>query len=315
MTAVTVTAGTRLKVTYELHLASDPIDQGLIAIHHGICHTRGPFQELIKALHARGLHVVTIEQKSGNAGFGKNFIGLSSYRTGLMKALKQIESDAPQHKILAYVCHSMGALITEETQKKYPELQRPTIFMTPIPVNGALPITLRILFRRPWDYFKAVFTLSVHSLVDTDEEVKLWFFDPDTPDEFVQQTTPQLTHSPFWSYLQLVLRPLIRPWIKDDGQPKLLMINGTDEIFKLREYRNIRRRYPNIDEVHFPGGHDFFIEYASETAQEVALFLAALPPPPEPIAARAPAPVPRPKFLDARSAPKKIPAHKKKQSD
>ncbi len=105
--------------------------------------------------------------------------------------------------------HSMGALIGEEMQQQYPELRRPTILMAPIPVDGALPITLRILTRHPLTYLKTVLTLSIHSLAKTPEQVRELFFDCRTPEGMVVNTTAQLKHAPFWIYCQFVLRRMV----------------------------------------------------------------------------------------------------------
>lgn len=293
-----VPAGVSLKVHYSPCLVAGTTDKRLIILHHGICHTREQFDALITELNALGLSAVMIEQQSKDAGLFRNFIGLSQYRSGMAAAIRAIQAAFPDFEIAGYVCHSMGALICEETQKKFRELRRPMVFMTPIPINGALPTSLRIFRRYPLAYLKAVVTMSVLSLLDTVEECRDWFFDDHTPQAIVNTTTPQLTHSPFWSYLQLVLRPIIRPRIDDDGRPKLLFLSDTDDIFHLWEYDNIRTRYPNIDETHIPGGHDFFIEYAKETANEIAEFFAT----------PAPAP-PAPHFLQKRMTLKSIPPH------
>jgi hypothetical protein len=139
-------------------------------------------------------------------------------------------------------------------------------------VNGVLPITLRILKRHPLSYLKAVFTLDIHSLVDSPSEVRELFFDPQTPEPLIEATTPQLKHAPFWSYVQLVLRWMLRPAIQNDGLPKFLLTSHTDEIFHPSEYERTRGRYPQLEEDQFQGGHDFFIQYAELVAERIANF-------------------------------------------
>ena len=283
MDPITIPAGTRLKVTYSIHKASNPKSELVIVLHHGICHTRDQFEQLIRQLNALGIHAAMIDQQSENAGFFRNAIGVNSYREGMACAVRKIEKELP---IGSYVFHSMGALIGEEMQQAYPELRRPTVLMAPIPVNGALPITLRMARRHPLNYLKAVLTLDIHSLVKTPQQVRELFFDANTPESIIQKTTPQLKHAPFWIYCQLVLRPLVRKRIRNDGQPKLLFFSETDEVFHPREFEKTRRQYPQMNDARFDsGGHDFFIEYAAAAAEQIAEFHTRHtkpPPPPAP---------------------------------
>jgi len=268
MSIQTVPTNSRLNVTYSLHEAESPVSSRWVVLHHGICHTREQFRRLIEQLNQRGLHVAMVDQQSEHAGFFRNALGTRHYREGMAAALRKIEADTGR-KIGSYAFHSMGAFIGEETQQRYAELRRPTVLMAPIPVNGALPVSLRILWRHPLAFLKAVFTLSVHSLVDTPEEVRELFFDPFTPEPIVQETTKQLKHAPFWIYLQLILRRVIRPSIRDDGLPKLLLYSDTDEIFHPREYNQLEARFAQLTRQHILGGHDFFIQYAEQAAESI----------------------------------------------
>lgn len=267
----TVPTNSRLHVTYSLHEAQSPKNERWVVLHHGICHTREQFRRLIEQLNERGLHVAMVDQQSEHAGFFRNALGAKHYREGMAAALRSME-EATGRKIGSYAFHSMGAFIGEETQQRYPELRRPTVLMAPIPVNGALPVSLRILWRHPLAFLKAVVTLDVHSLVDTPEEVRELFFDAYTPDSIVEETTRQLKHAPFWIYCQLILRFLIRPRILDDNLPKLLLYSETDEIFHPREYDKIEARFAKLSKEHILGGHDFFIQYAEQAADSIQEF-------------------------------------------
>src|SRR5262249_15921233 len=152
-------------------------------------------------LNARGLNAVMVDQQSEDAGFFRNLIGAKQYREGMADAVKMIEKGVMP--VGWYVCHSMGALICEEMQQHYPKLPRPTVFMAPIPVDGSLPIAVRIFKRHPGTFLKCMLTLSIFELANTDEEVRELFFDRSTPEAIVQRTTPQLKHAPFWMFLQL----------------------------------------------------------------------------------------------------------------
>ena len=272
MNVTVVPTRLRQRVTYSFHEAADPVSDQVVALHHGICHTRDQFLPLIARLNSLGLHALMIDQQSENAGFFRNALGMQHYREGMAAALRKFAEDHPRLPVGSYALHSLGALIGQEMQQRYPQWRRPTVLMAPIPIHGALPISLRILRRHPLRYLKAVLTLNIHSLMRTPEMVRELFFDDLTPAPIVERTTEQLKHAPFWLYCQLVLRPLLRPRIRDDGLPKRLLFSETDEIFHPSEYRTTREQFPRLEEHHIRGGHDFFIEYAGEAAQQIAEF-------------------------------------------
>jgi hypothetical protein len=264
-----VDAQTRLEVKYSLHRAPIARFERGIAIHHGICHTRFSFMPLIAKLNERGIHVAMIEQQTRPTDLRRSWIGANSYRTGMKAAVTAIEKEM---LIGCYALHSMGAMIGEEAQQKYEPLRRATVFLAPVPVWGAGPITWRLFISRPLDYLKAVFRFDIHSLADTEPEVRHLFFDRDTPAQIVADTRASLQHASFGMYVQLVFRIFVRPWIKDDGHAKLLLFSGTDEIFHERQYKNTRERFPRLETQEIPGGHDFFIQYAEATAESIAAF-------------------------------------------
>lgn len=247
------------------------MSDSVVVVHHGILHTRDQFLGLILQLNRLGIHAAMIDQQSENAGFFRNFIGAKQYREGMADAVRRIEHDT-KRSIGSYALHSMGALIGEEMQQRYPELRRPTVLMAPIPVNGALPITLRILRKHPLSYLKSVLTFDIHSLAKSPGQVRELFFDQLTPQDIVEETTAQLKHAPFWIYCQLVLRCLVRTRIQNDGLPKLLLLSETDEIFQPREYHRTQGRYPQLEQDQIRGGHDFFIQHAEATAERIADF-------------------------------------------
>lgn len=264
-----VHANIRLSVTYSFHEASTAKSQGVIAVHHGICHTREHYQQLIEALNQRGFDVLMIDQQSEAAGFFRNAIGLKAYVRGMQEAVKQFQGDWDL-PIVAYVLHSMGALIGETMQQQYPELRRPTVLLAPIPASGAWPVTLRIMRRDPGAYLMAVLTLNLLRLGRTATQVRKLFFDRSAAELTVEDTKGHLKHSPFWAYCRLVLRPLLGPWIHGDQPPKLLLYSNSDHIFRPKEYKaqgNTSWRNQ------FKGGHDFFMEQATATAERIAIFI------------------------------------------
>jgi pimeloyl-ACP methyl ester carboxylesterase len=271
---VAVRAKTRLRVTYSFHAAHGAEGRGVIVMHHGICHTREHYQPLIEALTERGFDVLMVDQQSEAAGFFRNAIGLGAYIRGMKAAMDEFQAHEGIHgkgqqPIVAYALHSMGALIGEAMQQQYPKLRRPTVLLASIPAGGAFPATFRILCREPFSYLWAVSTLNLLHLARSPEQVRKLFFDGGTAEATVEDAHRKLKHSPFWAYCQLVLRPLLRPWIWGDQPRKRLLYSDHDEIFHPRQYPSeIRTRENQIE-----GGHDFFIEHAAAVADRIAIFV------------------------------------------
>jgi pimeloyl-ACP methyl ester carboxylesterase len=266
MKPTVVPTHSRLHVAYSIHESPRPESDRAVVLHHGICHTREHFGRLIEQLNALGIHAAMIDQQSEQAGLLRNCIGAGAYREGMAAAVREIEKRVP---VGSYALHSMGALVGEAMQQRYADLRRPTLLLAPVPVHGALPITLRILRRRPLAYFQAVLTLDILSLAKTPEHVRELFFDPQTPESIVHEAAAQLKHAPFWIYCQMVLRWMLLSRIRDDGQPKRLLYSETDEIFHPGEYTG---RYRELKQIPIRGGHDFFIQYADEAARLIAEF-------------------------------------------
>ncbi len=274
-----------LRVTYTIHRSLTPRSDELVVLHHGICHSAEHFDELIAALNQAGYHVAMIDQQIEAGGWlASNWVRLGSCVAGMKLALESIEQDT-SYRVGGFVLHSMGALIGETVQRDDPEWARPTVLLAPIPLGGALPVSLRLFFRYPLAYLRAVLTLNIRSLASTPARTRKIFFDVDTPDTLVERTCQLLKHASFRVYLQLVLRGILGPFIPNNDQRKLLITSPTDFIFRPSQYQGTLARYTPMDHVQSDGGHDFFMQYANETAERIASFLAkdastsAVPPP------------------------------------
>lgn len=267
---------TRLSLctTYTFHAAtSRPVSDGVIVLHHGICHTRVHFEKLISELNEKGFHCAMVDQQSENAPL-RNCIGPRSYRRGMEAAVLAIKA-ATGRDVIGYVLHSMGAMIGEEMQQSRPKLRRPTVLMAPIPVHGALPVSVKLFFNDPLAYLWAVATCNIKALAATERQVKTLFFDTDTDDKTVEKAKEALKHAPFWMYCRLILRPLIFwRWIWNDGNAKLLVTSKTDFLFAhCCAYTLTKWFYrPQVEDVE-RGGHDFFIEQADDVAAKIATFV------------------------------------------
>lgn len=273
MVSIPVRPDTGLDVSYVFQAAANPKSDRIVLLQHGICHAAEHFLGLMDQLNARGIHAAVISQQSGARGRWRNCIGIGKYVAGMKAAMEQIERETKK-AIGSYACHSTGALIAEELQRQYEKLRHPTVLMAPIPVCGALPVTLRIMGHQPLAYLRAVLTLDIHSLAKTSAQVRELFFDINTPRPLVNATRKHLQHASFWMYLQLVLRWLLRPSISNDHLPdrKMLLYSKSDWIFHLHEYSRTRNRYRDLKLRKLPGGHDFFIENAGRTADFIARF-------------------------------------------
>ena len=277
MEPIPVPTGSPLCTTFTIHEATAaPIRDGIVVIHHGICHTRAHFADLIRELTGRGFTVAMIDQQSEKAGKYRNRIGPGGYRRGMAAAVRTIKVHT--HKdIGCYVLHSMGAMVGEEMQNQgfNQDLRAPTVLMAPIPVHGALPVTVKLFLYDPLAYLKALWNVDIHALAETEDQVRRLFFTRDTQPDIVALAAKELKHASFWMYIRLILRPLIPwRWIRNDGKPKLLLYSTSDWLFhhKLGFLLTKWLYRPQLQVAQIPGGHDFFIEHASETADQVRRF-------------------------------------------
>jgi alpha-beta hydrolase superfamily lysophospholipase len=133
MESILVPQRNRLEVRCTLFKAQEPTGKELVLIHHGICHTLEQYRPLIEQLNKLHINAVMVEQRSDRAWF-KNCIGLSQYRENLAAVVRQLNNDG--QNVYAYVLHSMGAEIGEEMQQEHKELQLPTVFLAPVPLDG-----------------------------------------------------------------------------------------------------------------------------------------------------------------------------------
>jgi hypothetical protein len=271
-----------LQVCYTLCPASGSLKNEWLVVHHGICHTREHFPELIEQLNLLGFHVVMIEQLLVGGWLARNSVTMKRHREGMAKAVRAaaeaIRERDPNYVIAGYVCHSMGAQICEEMQQTYETLRYPTVFMAPMPVAGAFWTSIRILLRHPVDFARAVVTLSVLTLVKKPERTQEWFFDSRTPEDIYRRASVELRNASFLAFLQIAFRFIVGLKIVNDKNRKFMLMSATDELFYPWQLKQTRKRYPQMEEEHLKGGHDFFVQYAVETAEYIRVFFDTLPP-------------------------------------
>lgn len=267
---VHIPTGTRLDVSYQIHEAPTPVSEKLAVLMHGLCHSREMSKQLIKEQNALGIPVASIDIQSENAQ-KRNHIGLSDYVFAFKSAMARILTDTSR-EIGSVAGHSMGGLIVQEAMQKYPCLRRPAAFLAPIPLSGAWRAVPRTAMHNPRAIPKLFKSTDVSTLMRTPEEVRTLFFDEQTPEEIVQQTTQQIRHTSYRAYLELLGRPVLRPRIKETDLKSMLLYSHTDFLFHPGEYKSTRKKYVNLEEYAIPGGHDFFIQNADATAQLMADF-------------------------------------------
>ena len=289
-----VDAGTRLKVTYSFHPSDRPTDdRRVVAMHHGILHSRDHFVGLIRELNHRGIHVLMVDQQSEYSSW-RNFIGLGAYAKGLAAALRQFERRFSDYRIEAYIMHSMGAAIGERMQENRAnaDLCRPMVLMAPIPIQGAVGIFVRLVTSRPIGLGWAIFTMNVASLVRSKRHVRKIFFDRNVDKKKVDACQRHLRHSPFRAYLQLTFRYVLRYLFPQNhnGHPALILTSRSDYIFRrddaVNEYRETEIFYrrglvrkdglPWLELRRIAGGHDFFFAHPGKAARRITSFLGKL---------------------------------------
>jgi pimeloyl-ACP methyl ester carboxylesterase len=272
MNSIPVSTDTWLNASYTMHEAKNPAHQKSVVFQHGYAHGSEQFEDVVRYLNKdHQINAATIDLQSDHAGWlRRNLTTINQYVRAHAATVMRME--IARANIGSYVNHSMGNVIGELMQEKYPELRRPTVMIAPVPVQGAIGVTLRTIRKHPVQYAKALAALDTSVLMKEPEQVRELFFDAKADEGIVQDTTKQLHPAPFAAYAQLGMR-----WTNkrlNAGSPRKIIINETDAVFMPYEYKETQELYADMQKATiFPeGGHDFFIEHAKEVAGSIAAF-------------------------------------------
>ncbi len=267
-TIVPVETDTRLSASYMVHPSEQEGEKLFGAFVHGMSHTRNHALDLIDEVTPHGIDAVTTDIQSEKAWF-KNAISIKSYVRALSKTLHTIEEETRRR--IDFVCgHSMGGRMLQMAMDADPTLRRPTVLMAPVPLTSAWPATQRAIGRDWKKMATMALKRDVLHAMKTPDDVRTLFFDGETPDEIVLATMSELRHTSFRAYLSLGNPSSL----STTDQKTLLLRSDTDELFWDEKYETERALYgDNLTEIALPrGGHDFFIEFAKDTAKHIADF-------------------------------------------
>lgn len=234
---------------------------------HGLAHGSIQFQAMSGAMnHNEGISTARLDIYSN----GNNFIGMNRYRDVIPAAIQQIWRETGV-RIGSIAAHSMGGEETQEAMQEFPEILLPTAYLAPIPTGGAMKGAMKIDKKLIWNSMK---TLEIREVMRTREQIKLLFLDETVDDEdpILEELRQQMEHTSYWAYTQLLMRPLIRPRIRDTGLPTMLIRSDSDFLFDNASYKGMRRIFSQLEEHVLPGGHDFFVRHPEETARLIADF-------------------------------------------
>ena len=152
--------------------------------------------------------------------------------------------------------HSLGGLVV---QRYLIEHEVPAaVLLAPVPVGGALGVTLRMIRRHPLAFLKANATLRLWPIVETPELARDAFFADDHPETETDQYWSMLQDESYLAYLDMVA--FRRPRPGRVTTPVLVVGGEQDRVFTVAEMQRTARAY-RADLEMIPGAaHDLMLD-------------------------------------------------------
>ncbi len=164
-------------------------------------------------------------------GHGASDNDRSLRRTGIRHYVADVEAVVAQlDRPPVLIGHSMGGLVVQ----KY--LERHTVpgavLVTPVPVGGALGVTLRTMRRYPMAFLKANLFLRLWPIVGTPALARAHLFGTEMSDGELHRHFGRLQDESYLAYLDMVLR---RPRPAKAGAPVMVIGATHDGVFTVAE--------------------------------------------------------------------------------
>ncbi len=165
------------------------------------------------------------------------------------------------------ISHSMGALVVEKYLETHPA--RAAVYLAPVPPQGVLGTTLRILRRHPGAFLRANLETRLYPIVGSPRLTRDAFFSAEMSDEQVQTYFQQIQDESYLAFLDMLVFTLARPQRVRARNPIPILVLGAahDRIFTPREVQSFARAYATTAEIFPNTAHDMMLE---TTWQQVA---------------------------------------------
>lgn len=190
---------------------------------------------------------------------GINKVTIQDYVKDLEAAVNKIEGEP------IIVAHSMGGLVLQKYLEKHP--CKKAILMTPVPISGVLPITLKLIFTKLYT-IPSILTFNLYGLVNSKSKAKWAFLSNNCEQSIVDYCNQHLCSESFLAFLNMLF-----PNVKINFHTKIpMLVIGADKdnIFSVNEMKSTANKYKADLIIMTDTAHDMMLEYNyKETADRI----------------------------------------------
>ncbi|MEM7183841.1 MAG: alpha/beta fold hydrolase [Spirochaetota bacterium] len=179
-----------------------PTQKAPILFVHGMWHTALCWEENFLPYFAeKGYPTYALSLRGHGKSEGRKNLRWTRMHDYVADVVSVVTEQIGEKPIL--VGHSMGGMVVQ----KYLESQQCqcAILLTPVPPQGILGPTLRVMQRYPIAFAKANLTLSMYPIVGTLERCQEVLFSSTIPQEKLQKYFGQLQDESYLAYLDMIL--------------------------------------------------------------------------------------------------------------
>lgn len=240
-----------------------------VILVHGAWHGPWCWDEIAEGLRTAG-HEVDVVELPGHDTPGvlkRKWNRAGSYVRELGRAAEAISARTGAAPVL--VGHSMGGYVVQRHLER--NEARLGVLVASVPRLGSLGANVRMLRRHPILMMKSIGLLDYSHPIRTDELVRDFFFQPDTPDEIVSATRKQLQNESAVALTTIALR-----WIRPHRvtTPVRVIAAELDAIFTVDEQHLLAAAYGvELDAVE-GSGHDVMLDTKRDRLLELLLMMA-----------------------------------------
>jgi pimeloyl-ACP methyl ester carboxylesterase len=224
-------------------------------LQHGAWHGAWCWNQFLDYFTSLGYKVHTISLPGhGNSSMNKGHIDKYSFQDYVDCMAAEITRVSPTPVVMG---HSLGGSIVQ----KYLETHSVpgAVLLASVPVTGMLRMTLRLLWRHPWQTLKTGLLMNAYAWVETPELAAAHFLSSDTAID-VHEFHARLVPESFCVGLRLTLSPSLHP--EKVRSPVLVLAAENDALFSVAEERRTAEAL-NAKLVVFPGqAHNLMMEPA-----------------------------------------------------
>jgi pimeloyl-ACP methyl ester carboxylesterase len=221
---------------------------------HGMWHAAWCWSEHFLpyfAQHGYVSHAVSL--RGHGASEGREQLRWTSL-TNYIADVAQVAGQLPSPPVL--VGHSMGGMVVQKYLESH---QAPAaVLLASAPPQGLFPATLRVVFRHPLAFLKAVLTLSLFPVIGKPSLTRQAFFSADMPEEKLTAYFARMQDESFRAYVDMMI--LNRPQPERVKTPLLVLGAINDTLISAGEVEATARAYGTQAEF-FPNmAHDMMLE-------------------------------------------------------